>query len=65
MAGGGKGADPESKAARGSVWGTPSALEPACMSAGCEATWPKKGAAVINAPCLGCRHQNEMDEGSG
>lgn len=35
------------------------------MSGGHEATWPKKGAAVINAPCLGCRHRNETDEGSG
>lgn len=34
------------------------------MSGGHKATWPKKGAAVINAPCLGCRHQNETDEGS-
>lgn len=35
------------------------------MSGGHETTWPKKREAVINAPCLGCRHQNETDEGSG
>lgn len=35
------------------------------MSGGCEATWPKRGVPVINAPCLGCRQRNETDEGSG
>lgn len=39
--------------------------EPAWMSGGREATWPKSGAAVINSPCLGFRHRNETDEGSG
>lgn len=51
--------------AGGQRWVHPQPPEPVWMSGGCEATWPKRGAAVINAPCLGCRHRNETDEGSG
>lgn len=61
---GGEGTDPESKAAsRGGGVGA-GYIVILWMTGGFKATWPKMGAAVINAPCLGCRHQNEMDEDS-
>lgn len=69
QADGGKGADPVRKAALGGkrdqCWVHPEPPQPAWMSGGREATWTKSGVAVINSPCLGCRHRNETDEGLG